>query len=169
MGMKERSKSSKVMFLCFMIMCFGMGMWNSVIYAEAYDGVSGFYQWEYNDNGKGITITKYTGGEINITMPSKINGKSVTVIGRGAFHDNDWMESVKIPTSVKEILAGAFWDCDELKSINIPDSVTNIESTGWDREQTFGNCDNLKLAVIGKMYKEYRKAVLAEVKVCHQS
>jgi uncharacterized protein YjdB len=109
--------------------------------------VSGFYQYETSDAG--VTITKYTGGELSVTIPSKIAGKKVTTIGYGAFSDNDIIEHVKIPTTVTAIYGGAFYDCDSLLEITIPDSVTTLDSAGWGNNETFGKCDNLTTVIIG--------------------
>ncbi|MDF2540786.1 MAG: hypothetical protein K0S47_504 [Herbinix sp.] len=113
---------------------------------QAYE-VSGFYQYENNDTG--VTIIKYTGGELSVNIPSKIAGKKVTSIGNFAFQNNDLIEHVKIPNTVISIGRGAFYDCDSLLDIIIPDSVVTLDSYDWTGEQTFGSCDSLTTVVLG--------------------
>ena len=111
---------------------------------QAYE-VSGFYQYETNDTG--VKITKYTGGEVAVSIPSKIGKTKVTAIGDCAFEDNDLIESVIIPNTVTIIGHEAFQDCDSLITIKIPNSVTTIVSSGY--YETFKSCDNLTSVVIG--------------------
>lgn len=57
---------------------------------------------------KTVTITKYTGTESTVILPSTINSWPVTKIGEAAFQDNTTITSVTIPGSVTEIGANAF-------------------------------------------------------------
>ncbi|MDO4298907.1 MAG: leucine-rich repeat protein [Lachnospiraceae bacterium] len=111
----------------------------------------GFYQYEVHDNE--VTITKYTGGETAVRIPSKIKGKSVTVIGGWAFEDNQWMTSVNIPSTVREIEGAAFRNCDSLKTVTIPNTVTQIGNPAFVCE-AFAYCDNLQKVAIGNGLKE---------------
>ena len=52
---------------------------------------------------KTVTITKYTGTESTVILPSTISGWPVTKIGEAAFQDNTTITSVTIPDSVTEI------------------------------------------------------------------
>lgn len=52
---------------------------------------------------KTVTITKYTGTESTVILPSTINSWPVTKIGEAAFQDNTTITSVTIPASVTEI------------------------------------------------------------------
>lgn len=71
---------------------------------------------------KTVTITKYTGTESTVILPSTINSKinswPVTKIGEDAFQDNTTITSVTIPDSVTEIGANAFAGCTNLTSVN---------------------------------------------------
>ena len=44
----------------------------------------GKFEYEVNEDG-GVTITKYTGNDTEVVIPSKIGGKKVTSIGDKAF------------------------------------------------------------------------------------
>lgn len=66
---------------------------------------------------KTVTITKYTGKESTVILPSTINSWPVTKIGEAAFQDNTTITSVTIPDSVTEIGANAFAGCTNLTSV----------------------------------------------------
>lgn len=67
---------------------------------------------------KTVTITKYTGKESTVILPSTINSWPVTKIGEAALKDNTTITSVTIPASVTEIGANAFAGCTNLTSVN---------------------------------------------------
>lgn len=83
---------------------------------------------------KTVTITKYTGTESTVILPSTINstinstisGWPVTKIGEAAFQDNTTITSVTIPASVTEIGANAFADCTNLTSVNYKGDWSNL-------------------------------------------
>lgn len=66
---------------------------------------------------KKVTITKYTGKESTVILPSTISGWPVTKIGEAAFQDNTTITSVTIPASVTEIGSNAFAGCTNLTSV----------------------------------------------------
>ena len=66
---------------------------------------------------KTVTITKYTGTESTVILPSTISGWPVTKIGEDALKDNTTITSVTIPASVTEIGANAFAGCTNLTSV----------------------------------------------------
>lgn len=66
---------------------------------------------------KTVTITKYTGKESTVILPSTISSWPVTKIGEAAFQDNTTITSVTIPDSVTEIGANAFAGCTNLTSV----------------------------------------------------
>lgn len=71
-----------------------------------------------NSPPKTVTITKYTGTESTVILPSTISGWPVTKIGEDALKDNTTITSVTIPASVTEIGANAFAGCTNLTSVN---------------------------------------------------
>lgn len=75
---------------------------------------------------KTVTITKYTGTESTVILPSKINSWPVTKIGEDAFQDNTTITSVTIPASVTEIGANAFAGCTNLTSVNYAGDWSNL-------------------------------------------
>ena len=84
-----------------------------------------------------LAITKYTGSDTVVAIPSSIGGKAVTVIGEKAFEECKSIEQVIIPDSVTVIGDSAFAWCGFVQ-LQIPDSVTTIGSNA------FGGCESLK-------------------------
>lgn len=75
---------------------------------------------------KTVTITKYTGKESTVILPSKISSWPVTKIGEDAFQDNTTITSVTIPDSVTEIGSNAFAGCTNLTSVNYEGDWSNL-------------------------------------------
>ena len=74
------------------------------------------YHYEFNDTG--ITITEYGGKERNVVVPEQIDGFDVTGIGIRAFAGTNIL-SVVIPESVTMIDIYTFLNCEKLKSVVI--------------------------------------------------
>ena len=75
---------------------------------------------------KTVTITKYTGKESTVILPSTINSWPVTKIGEDALKDNTTITSVTIPASVTEIGANAFAGCTNLTSVTYGGDWRNL-------------------------------------------
>lgn len=75
---------------------------------------------------KTVTITKYTGTESTVILPSTINSWPVTKIGEDALKDNTTITSVTIPANVTEIGANAFAGCTNLTSVNYEGDWSNL-------------------------------------------
>lgn len=75
---------------------------------------------------KTVTITKYTGTESTVILPSEISSWPVTKIGEDALKDNTTITSVTIPASVTEIGSNAFADCTNLTSVNYEGDWSNL-------------------------------------------
>lgn len=75
---------------------------------------------------KTVTITKYTGTESTVILPSTIGSWPVTKIGEDAFQDNTTITSVTIPASVTEIGSNAFAGCTNLTSVNYAGDWSNL-------------------------------------------
>lgn len=75
---------------------------------------------------KTVTITKYTGTESTVILPSTINSWPVTKIGEDALKDNTTITSVTIPDSVTEIGSNAFAGCTNLTIVNYAGDWSNL-------------------------------------------
>lgn len=93
--------------------------------------------WEYSVSDQEVCITKYTGYENDVVIPSQLGGLPVTSIGDSAFKKCDRIVSVVIPDGVKTIGHFAFEECASLINITIPNSVTFLGDGAFD------NCANL--------------------------
>lgn len=96
-----------------------------------------------------IKLTKYTGEEVEVVIPSEIDNVPVTVVGSLCFYDTKAkVISVKIPDSVKKIEESAFYYADSLTSIVIPDSVKSLGS------RSFAWCNSLQNVTLSANLEE---------------
>ena len=142
-------------------------------------GSKGDWQFEYE--GKRLTITAYSGTESNLEIPSKIDGKNVIAIDRCAFEDNKTLVSVTVPNGVTRIGFSAFKGCENLESITLPKSLRVIESFAFNNcykldgvilpenlrslgGHSFSNCEALKEITVPEKCKDIGDAVFS---YCH--
>ena len=108
------------------------------ISVNAEDDLSyGDFEYSLLDDGT-VSISKYTGTDKNVNIPSVINKRKVTEIGFSAFYNCKTLESVNIPNEVIMIDKYAFLDCENLKNVTLPN---NIHIINWG---AFENCKSLK-------------------------
>lgn len=81
---------------------------------------AGDFTYEEYYNGKGITITSYTGTSAQVKIPSQIDGKDVICISEDAFRGNDTITYVYIPDSVTQLEKSVFQNCSNLEEVRIP-------------------------------------------------
>ena len=98
--------------------------------------------WEYSVSDNEVTITKYNGSAMEITIPVAINGNSVTKIGESAFDGCKSLKSITIPSSINNIGSYAFQGCSSLTDISIPNSVASIGNC------SFKGCTSLESITI---------------------
>lgn len=115
----------------------------AVAYSSSDTKSWGDYDYRVLDDGT-VEITKYTGKDTNITIPSKIDGNKVTSIGESAFSYCENLKNVKVPNCVKTIQSYAFNNCTSLENINIPNSVEKIGNN------VFFSCRKLNNVVLPK-------------------
>jgi len=85
-----------------------------------------------------LMLSKYTGTDTKLDIPSTIDGYSVSVIEQATFKDCTTLEEVTIPATVECINSNLFSGCTTLKAVNIPSSVEAIRSF------VFYGCTSLK-------------------------
>ncbi|MBR7082927.1 MAG: leucine-rich repeat domain-containing protein, partial [Clostridia bacterium] len=96
------------------------------------------FEYSFNKDGT-LTITKYSGTEKNVAVPSEIDGKTVTKIGEYAFTGCDGVESVTMPPTVNGINKKAFFNAAGLKNINVSEenaTFTSIDGVLFRTEKT---------------------------------
>ena len=76
------------------------------------------YEYTENDDGE-ITITKYTGTDAVVSIPSQIDEKPVTRIDQFAFSQCTSVSAIIIPESISEISSSAFSGCSGLSIIMV--------------------------------------------------
>ena len=87
-------------------------------------------QFTYRTNNGTITITGYTGTNLDVVIPSTIDGLPVTSVGTAAFQ-HLLISSVTIPSSVNSIGEYAFYQCIHLTSLTIPNGVISIGAAAF--------------------------------------
>jgi hypothetical protein len=107
-------------------------------------------QFDYLTGNGAVTITAYTGSEINVTIPFQINGLPVTAIGDSAFRASRSL-TVNIPDTITSIGDLTFF-YSALTNIAIPSSVTNIGSSA------FGSCFGLRAIIVDADNSSYSSA-----------
>lgn len=92
--------------------------------------VYGDYVYEVLENGT-AQLNSYTGSDINLVLPSKIDGYTVTAIDEYIFSEYSEFETLTIPASIININYGdfsenssVFGDCRKLKSISVDKNNT---------------------------------------------
>ena len=71
-------------------------------------------------------VTKYTGRDTVVNIPSELGGAPVCTIGAESFLGCERITAVMIPESVTSIEEYAFEYCTSLETIEIPEGVTLI-------------------------------------------
>ena len=83
--------------------------------------------YRYTVENDEVTITQYTGNDVEVTVPVSIKGMPVVAIGIAAFHYCDNMRSVTIPDSVVRIGGLAFSKCYALEHVTLGRGIREID------------------------------------------
>jgi hypothetical protein len=136
------------------------------------------YDYEVIDGE--VTITKYTGTDTVVEVPSEIDGVKVTFIDDHAFEFKYKLTSVTLPDTITGIGESAFSDCSALEYVNIPEGVTHIDRGAFIactslteitipaavtsvQEETFTACDSLTSLTIENPTLAYENWGLEEL------
>ena len=155
---------SYVMMIMMVVFLFSGVRVKDVSASERFETSNGYLEYSITENNE-IIITKHSGPDKELDIPSEIAGKPVTSIGNGAFSGSTQLTSITIPDSVTSIGNYAFRYCSSLTSITIPDSVTSIgnhaflscrsltsitipDSVTSMGNGTFSNCSSLTSIII---------------------
>ena len=100
-------------------------------------------EFEYENYDGSLWITRYTGSEVNLVVPSSINGIPVVGISERFYHCPS-LRSVVLQEGISEMSMMIFWQCTALTSVTLPDSIGTIPD--W----AFFNCTSLTSISFGK-------------------
>lgn len=75
------------------------------------------FEYVFDSDTGGISITKYNGNEQIVVIPKTIDGVDVTVIDEGAFAENIYIKSITIPDTICAIMDEAFYRCENLEIV----------------------------------------------------
>lgn len=93
---------------------------NEVFYEENFEGTKlsdEGYEYETLEDGT-LEITRYTGTDTQITIPSELDGKTVAIIGYNAFTFCSNLTSITLSANVRiRDASSAFWGCSSLEEI----------------------------------------------------
>ena len=95
------------------------------------------FGFSINEDGSSYCVTKYTGTNMDVVIPSEYKKMPVTSIGEDAF-DGTRITSVVIPDSVTSIGKYAFSECFELENIVISKNLNEIG------KYAFNGCSKLQ-------------------------
>ncbi len=86
------------------------------------------FEYEYTEDGKGISITGYTNYETrNLVIPDTIENKPVVEIAEYTFQGRDNIKSISFGKNLVRIGGGAFWQCGDLTgTIELPSSIEYV-------------------------------------------
>ncbi|MDO4522611.1 MAG: leucine-rich repeat domain-containing protein, partial [Eubacteriales bacterium] len=91
-----------------------------------------FFETQDLDGGKSVIVTKYTGADRTVIIPSYIKEKKVVAIGSDVLANKSETHIVKIPDTVTEIKAKAFAGCTELTEVFLGENVKTIGESAFD-------------------------------------
>ena len=104
-----------------------------------------------------IIITRYTGPDVNLAIPSEIKGYKVRWLGEGAFQNCSNLTSVIVPGCVAQIPPRAFQGCVNLESVTLC-APKNIELG----TEAFAGCTGLtEVAFLGHAPQQVEGDVFA--------
>jgi hypothetical protein len=101
-----------------------------------------FGDWQYSINGNNVIITRYTGTNADVSIPSTINGLPVQYIRGTAFYGNTSVTSVFVPSSITGVDGGQanpFDFCINLVSITVDPLnwvFSSVEGVLFNKNQT---------------------------------
>ncbi len=181
--MKVEQRMKQMWVACLVMV---IGAMSLTIPSKAATLKEGDYEYEVLEDNT-AKITKFTGADTEVTIPSVLGEKKVTVIGDKAFTNCDKITKVTIPDGVTKIgetgdahaVGGAFYQCSALKEIVIPGSVKSIAPCAFIRcvslktlilpeglekidEWTFNGCSSLESVVIPTSVKAIENRAFAD-------
>ena len=110
-------------------------------------------QFDYFEKDGQITITDYSGSDLDLTIPDEIAGYPVTAIAENAFLLNKTLKSVTLGKNISFIGENAFSRCESLENILV--SKENPHYQSIDGVLYSGDGTTLLSYPCGKSYENY--------------
>lgn len=96
-----------------------------IVKANVNAATSGDYTYNLASDGTAI-ITKYSGADKNVIVPSVIDGYDVSTIRTHTFLDNSKIVEVTFSEGIKKIEAYSFANCKNITRVTFPNTTTYI-------------------------------------------
>lgn len=87
----------------------------------------------YTSGTGGVTITGYTGTDVNLTVPNTIGSQNVVAVGDSAFSGKATLKSVSLPNSVLSLGNNAFYSCYALDSLSLGSGLQTVGSYAFSK------------------------------------
>ncbi|MBQ4587290.1 MAG: leucine-rich repeat protein, partial [Clostridia bacterium] len=117
------------------------------LYARWIEGATPGLVYNVNAEGTAVSITGYTGSDVNVSIPDYYHGLPVTTVADSAFKNKGSVRTLRLPKTLLTIANYAFSGCAALTAISIPNSVTTIGNYAFD------GCYNAFTLTIGDSVK----------------
>lgn len=140
----SKKKTAAIISVCIAVIAVGI---IALAAPDAFIRYKTDFSFDYTETEDGIVLTRYTGNEKNLIVPSRIDGKKVVSL-RGTFCRNDTVENVRLSEGIETVDYMAFYECFSLVNVFLPDTLNSIEHAAF-----FG-CIGLEKVHTGKNLKE---------------
>lgn len=124
--MKKTKKFFSILLSIAMLISVMSGF-GITIYAVDGTYVSGDYEYIYDDENK-ITITKYSGNDSKIVIPSTIDNVEVKGIGPYTFKNCQSLESITLSENIESFYFNAFEGCTNLTQLTVDKNNKTFDS-----------------------------------------
>lgn len=86
----------------------------------------------YTTNETGVTIERYTGGVMMLTVPDEIADKSVTAVADGAFSNGKYIGDLTLPDTITSVGENSFEDVTNVVARKGSDTAKALDEAGID-------------------------------------
>lgn len=144
---KDRIFSKGIVWLAVILTVLALNITNITVHAANIID-NGDYVYKIQEDGKSVSIVRYKGNSLYISLPSRVEKYSVTAIDAAAFMSNDTIKELEISNSIKKIDSNAFAECTALQKLIVPGNVEEIN------DSAFIGCTALRVVYISDGVKK---------------
>ncbi len=127
-------------------------------------------EFEFAKEDRKAVVTKYTGTDATVAVPSILDGLPITTIAEGAFTGADTVRTVVLPPSIETVEEGAFRD-STLKELYLSDNIVSITDMSFEGCKEFStvHINAYDLPRCGSvLYSEYNFADKYDILMLHK-